>query len=205
MRKINSTSDIQFSKSSDGLVPVVIQNAKTFQVLMLGYMNKEAYEVTIASGEVTFYSRSKNRLWKKGETSGNVLKLLHASIDCDQDALLMLVDPVGPTCHTGDTSCWGNESKESLPFLNYLETIIDSRLSSSSQDSYTKQIVSKGISKVAQKVGEEAVETVIEAVKGDIPLQMQECADLLFHILVLLKAQDLELDNVLEVLRERHK
>jgi phosphoribosyl-ATP pyrophosphohydrolase/phosphoribosyl-AMP cyclohydrolase len=198
---------IDFSKGN-GLVPVIVQDASTQKVLMLGYMNKEAFEVTNKTRKVTFYSRSKERLWTKGEESGNFLHLVSIKNDCDEDALLVQVNPVGPVCHKGTGNCWGEENEtgeSSLSFINQLEQTIESRKNSDSQKSYVKSLLESGINKVAQKVGEEAVEVVIEAKDDNEELFLNESADLLFHYLVLLQAKGYKLNNVVDVLKERVK
>lgn len=192
-----------------GLVPAVIQDADTNQVLMLGYMNQESLEKTKSSGLVTFYSRSKNRLWTKGETSGNTLQLVSLAEDCDNDALLVRVKPNGPTCHTGDTSCFGEDAHSrriaAIQFIAKLEEVIQARKANPTEASYTNFLFDKGINKIAQKVGEEAVETVIDAVAGKHDTMKGEAADLLYHLLVLLAATGMELADVVAVLQERHK
>ncbi|OPZ31222.1 MAG: Phosphoribosyl-ATP pyrophosphatase [Bacteroidetes bacterium ADurb.BinA174] len=193
---------INFEKSA-GLVPVVIQNANTLQVLMLGYMNEEALEKTRAEGKVTFFSRSKNRLWTKGETSGNYLIVSEILEDCDNDTLLIKVFPQGPTCHTGSTSCFAEETARG--FLYELEKVIEQRIAEKSENSYTSKLFSRGVNKVAQKVGEEAVELVIEAKDNDIDLFKNEAADLLYHFLILLKTKELKLEDIEQVLKGRHK
>jgi len=193
---------INFEKSA-GLVPVVIQNANTLQVLMLGYMNEEALEKTRAEGKVTFFSRSKNRLWTKGETSGNYLIVSEILEDCDNDTLLIKVFPQGPTCHTGTTSCFAEETARG--FLYELEKVIEQRIAEKSENSYTSKLFSRGVNKVAQKVGEEAVELVIEAKDNDIDLFKNEAADLLYHFLILLKTKELKLEDIEQVLKGRHK
>ena len=198
---------IDFSKG-DGLVPAIIQDATTQKVLMLGYMNKEAFEVTNKTGKVTFFSRSKNRLWTKGEESGNYLHLVSIQNDCDKDTLLVQVNPEGPTCHTGTGNCWGEENKSAhnaIAFINELESIIESRKSADSKKSYVKSLFESGINKVAQKVGEEAVEVVIEAKDDNEELFLNESADLLFHYLVLLQAKGYKLEDVVKVLKGRVK
>lgn len=193
---------INFEKSA-GLVPVIIQNSNTLQVLMLGYMNEEALEKTRAEGKVTFFSRSKNRLWTKGETSGNYLIVSEILEDCDNDTLLIKVFPQGPTCHTGSTSCFAEETARG--FLYELEKVIEQRIAEKSENSYTSKLFSRGVNKVAQKVGEEAVELVIEAKDNDIDLFKNEAADLLYHFLILLKTKELKLEDIEQVLKERHK
>jgi len=194
--------NIDFQKN-EGLVPVVIQHASTLQVLMLGYMNEEALEKTRAEGKVTFFSRSKQRLWTKGETSGNYLTVQEIQVDCDNDTLLIKVYPQGPTCHTGSTSCFQEETAKG--FLYELEKIIEQRITENPEGSYTSRLFSRGVNKVAQKVGEEAVELVIEAKDDNIDLFKNEAADLLYHYLILLKTKDLKLEDIEAVLKERHK
>jgi len=192
-----------------GLVPAVIQDDQTNQVLMLGYMNQEALEKTQQEGLVTFFSRSKNRLWTKGETSGNTLEVVSITQDCDNDSLLIKVKPNGPTCHTGNTSCFGEEASakrtKAIQFIAQLEEIIQQRKSKPAEGSYTNFLLEKGVNKIAQKVGEEAVETVIDAVAGKLDTMKGEAADLLYHLLVLLAATGLELADVVAVLQERHQ
>ena len=195
--------NIDFAKSADGLVPAIIQDFNTHKVLMLGYMNQEALDKTMASGRVTFFSRSKNRLWTKGEESGNFLDLKSVSIDCDNDTLLIKVIPVGPVCHTGADTCW-SERNHSDDFLSYLEEIIRLRRKSSDQTSYVRSLFEKGINKVSQKVGEEAVELVIESKDNNPELFVNEAADLLFHYLILLNIKGHTLQEVIDVLHKRH-
>ncbi len=200
-------STVNFSKT-DGLAAAIIQDATTRQVLMLGYMNAESLNKTLAEGHVTFFSRSKNRLWTKGETSGNFLKLVSIKSDCDGDALLIRAEPIGPTCHTGAATCWQEENDlQGTDFLLHLQNIIQKRKAEdpSVSKSYTNSLFQKGINKIAQKVGEEAVELVIEAKDNDRDLFLGEAADLMFHYLVLLAAKDFTLEDVLAVLRKRHK
>ncbi|MEY4628490.1 MAG: hypothetical protein RLZZ595_816 [Bacteroidota bacterium] len=196
--------NIAFDKFSDGLVPAVIQDKRTSKVLMLGYMNKEAFEQTCASGKITFFSRSKSRLWTKGEESGNFLMLDSYALDCDNDALLFKVNPVGPVCHTGSDTCW-NETNENESFLGYLENVINERKESQDDTSYVKSLFEKGINKIAQKVGEEAVELVIEAKDNDKDKFLNEAADLMFHYLLLLNSKGFKLDEVIDILKKRHK
>lgn len=193
---------IDFSKGN-GLVPVVIQDNNTLQVLMVGYMNEEALMKTARDKRVTFFSRSKNRLWTKGETSGNFLNVVEILSDCDSDSILIKVDPAGPACHTGSTSCFGEETPKG--FINKLEQIINQRIEENAPDSYTNKLFKRGINKVAQKVGEEAVELIIEAKDNNIDLFKNEAADLLYHLLILLKAKGVRLQNVEEVLQKRHQ
>src|SRR6201999_2498624 len=196
---------INFQKSPDGLVPAVVQDADTFKVLMLGYMNVEALEQTQKDGKVTFFSRSKGRLWTKGEESGNFLLVKHIAVDCDQDTLLIKAEPLGPVCHTGADTCW-DEKNHREDFLVCLEEIIEQRRRAGNpESSYVAKLFGRGINKIAQKVGEEAVELVIEAKDHDDTLFLSEAADLLFHYLILLNAKGYNLQDVTKVLRERHK
>lgn len=194
---------IDFEKYTDGLVPAVIQDFKTNKVLMLGFMNEESLRVTEELGKVTFYSRSKKRLWTKGEESGNFLLLKQILVDCDNDSLLIKAEPVGPVCHTGADTCW-DEVNRSDNFLLYLQEIINLRKQASPDQSYVARLLSKGINKVAQKVGEEAVELVIEAKDNNEELFLNEAADLLFHYLLLINAKGYKLQDVTEVLQQRH-
>ncbi len=196
-------NNIDFEKG-DGIIPAIIQDANTSKVLMLGYMNKESYERTIESRLVTFWSRSKNRIWQKGEESGNVLNLVDISLDCDADTLLVQVLPSGSTCHTGTDTCWGFDNKPNTLFLDELETIIKDRKDNPSDNSYTSSLFSKGINKVAQKVGEEAVELVIEAKDDDKDLFLNEAADLMYHYLILLVAKGFGINDVIDVLAVRN-
>lgn len=190
----------------NGLVPAIIQDANTKNVLMLGYMNEEAYKKTLETKQVTFFSRSKNRLWTKGEESGNFLNLVDIKNDCDNDTLLIQVNPVGPTCHTGTDTCWGESNVEIYGFISQLEKVIESRRESAdSETSYVASLFKKGINKIAQKVGEEAVETVIEAMDTNDELFLYESADLLFHYLILLQAKGYKLQDIVEELKGRHK
>lgn len=191
---------IDFNKG-DGLVPVIIQHNLTLQVLMLGYMNKEAVDKTIAEGRVTFFSRSKNRLWTKGEESGNYLTVKDFVVDCDSDTLLIKAIPSGPTCHTGSTSCFNEET--ATGFVYELENTIHERIDSDDKNSYTNQLFKSGINKVAQKVGEEAIELVIEAKDNHAGLFKNEAADLLYHYLILLKAKGISLSEIEAVLKSR--
>ena len=192
-----------FNKFRDKLVPVIVQDASTKIVLMLGYMNEEAFEQTLINKKIIFYSRSKQRLWTKGETSGNFLFVKDILIDCDNDCLLIKANPVGPVCHTGAHTCF-NEINEAN-FLNHLEKIIESRKETKQQGSYVNSLFEKGINKIAQKVGEEAVEVVIEAKDNNDDLFKNEAADLLFHYLILLNAKGMSLSEIEEVLKVRHK
>lgn len=192
--------NINFTKGN-GLVPVIVQQAQTLQVLMLGYMNEEAFEQTQKSGFVTFYSRSKQGIWQKGEESGNRLEVLDISIDCDADTILIKANPLGPTCHTGTTSCFAEETAKG--FLYELESVISTKIDSKDTNSYTNTLFQRGINKVAQKVGEEAVELVIEAKDDNIDLFKNEAADLLYHFLILLKAKGVKLEEIEDVLMKR--
>ena len=194
-------TNIDFKKGN-GLVPAIIQDNNTLQVLMAGYMNEEAYNKTVSEGRVTFYSRSKKRLWTKGETSGNYLIVNNITTDCDNDALLIKVSPAGPVCHTGSKSCFGPELSKG--FIYQLENIISRRIDGNAEASYTNQLYRKGINKVAQKVGEEAIELVIEAKDDNTELFKNEAADLLYHFLILLKTRNVAFEDIEEVLRERH-
>lgn len=197
--------NIDFNKNSDGLVPAIIQDFVTRQVLMLGYMNKEAYEKTVETGKATFFSRTKNRLWTKGEESGNFLNIISIKNDCDNDTLLIKVKPVGPTCHKGTDTCWDETNEQSFGFLSELESIITSRrVNANSEKSYVASLFEKGINKIAQKVGEEAVEIVIEAKDDNEELFLNEGADLLFHYLILLQAKGHTLKDIVKVLEGRH-
>ncbi|WP_128547276.1 bifunctional phosphoribosyl-AMP cyclohydrolase/phosphoribosyl-ATP diphosphatase HisIE [Larkinella soli] len=195
---------IDFTKSPDGLVPAVIQDAETGRVLMLGYMNAEAYEKTGREGIVTFFSRSKQRLWTKGETSGNFLHVRQMMVDCDGDTLLIKVNPAGPTCHTGADTCFNEVNRGRGLFLNYLQNIIRDRKQNPTEASYTAKLFARGVNKIAQKVGEEAVELVIEAKDNNDELFKGEAADLMFHYLVLLEQKNIDLDDIIAVLQERH-
>jgi phosphoribosyl-ATP pyrophosphohydrolase/phosphoribosyl-AMP cyclohydrolase len=187
--------------SNDELIPAIIQHARTLQVLMLGYMNEESYRKTREIGKVTFYSRSKGRLWTKGETSGNFLYLDEIRVDCDDDTLLIKAIPAGPTCHTGSTSCFQEETAKG--FIYDLESTINERIENNRENSYTNRLYRRGINKVAQKVGEEAVELIIEAKDDDAKLFKNEAADLFYHLLVLLKAKESSFEEIEETLKER--
>jgi phosphoribosyl-ATP pyrophosphohydrolase/phosphoribosyl-AMP cyclohydrolase len=195
-------TQVDFTKGN-GLVPVVIQDNSTLQVLMLGYMNKEAFEKTSLEKRVTFFSRSKNRLWTKGETSGNFLDVEEILTDCDNDSILIKVTPAGPVCHTGTTTCFAEETAKG--FIYKLQQVISGRIDNNVSDSYTNKIFLKGINKMAQKVGEEAVELIIEAKDDNIELFKNEAADLLYHLLILLKGKDIRLEQIEEVLKKRHE
>jgi phosphoribosyl-ATP pyrophosphohydrolase/phosphoribosyl-AMP cyclohydrolase len=200
-----NTLEVNFGKSADGLVPAIVQDVSTEKVLMLGYMNREALDRTQEGGKVVFFSRSKSRLWTKGEESGNFLLVKHISVDCDQDTLLIKAEPLGPVCHTGADTCW-DEKNHREDFLACLEEIIDQRRQGGDvEKSYVARLFGKGLNKIAQKVGEEAIELVIEAKDHDDKLFLNEAADLLFHYLILLNAKGYNLQDVTEVLRDRHK
>ena len=193
-------------KSAHGLIPAIIQDSETKNVLMLGYMNEESLQKTIETGKVTFFSRSKQRLWTKGEESGNFLNLVSIKNDCDGDTLLIQAKPVGPTCHTGADTCWQEPNSQSFGFISNLEkTIKTRRENADSEKSYVASLFEKGINKIAQKVGEEAVEVVIEAKDDNDHLFLDESADLLFHYLILLQAKGFELNDVVNVLKARQK
>ncbi|MFD2914032.1 bifunctional phosphoribosyl-AMP cyclohydrolase/phosphoribosyl-ATP diphosphatase HisIE [Psychroserpens luteus] len=195
--------NIDYAKNN-GLVPAIIQDATTNKVLMLGYMNEEAVKKTVETNLVTFFSRTKQRLWTKGEESGNVLNLVGIKLDCDSDTLLVKVNPKGPTCHKGSDTCWNEDNTQSFGFLSELESVIDDRKNNATEEtSYVASLFAKGINKIAQKVGEEAVEVVIEAKDNDDTLFLDESADLLFHYLILLQAKGFKLSNVVDVLIKR--
>lgn len=196
---------MEIKYNSEGLIPAIIQDAETKTVLMLGYMNTEALEQTKATKKVTFYSRSKQRLWMKGEESGNILNLVSIKNDCDLDTLLIKVNPQGPTCHKGTDTCWEENNSLTFGFLSELESVIQDRKDNASEDdSYVASLFKKGINKIAQKVGEEAVEVVIEAKDNNEQLFLDESADLLFHYLILLQAKGYKLNDIVDVLKSRH-
>jgi phosphoribosyl-ATP pyrophosphohydrolase/phosphoribosyl-AMP cyclohydrolase len=198
--------NINFTKYTDGLVPAIVQDASTKNVLMLGFMNQAAVDATISLQKVTFFSRSKNRLWTKGEESGHHLNYLSMALDCDQDTLLIQANPDGPVCHTGKDTCWGIDNKfESHDFLIQLEQVIEQRKTADPDSSYVASLFSKGINKIAQKVGEEAVELVIEAKDQNNELFLEESADLLFHYLMLLQAKGYKIADVVKILKMRQK
>ncbi len=190
-----------------GLLPAIVQHARTGQVLMLAFMNQEALRLTLSTGRVVFFSRSRKQLWTKGETSGNYLNVVDASVDCDADSILVLADPLGPACHNGTESCFASAAStdaQSLSFLRVLETTIASRMAEKPEGSYTARLVSEGPARIAQKVGEEGVETALAAVTRDDAGLLSECADLVYHLVVLLKSRDLALDDLVAELRSRH-
>ena len=194
-----------FNKNNNGLLPAIVQDEQTLKVLMLGYMNQEALERTQSSGKVTFFSRSKQRLWTKGETSGNFLKLVSIMIDCDQDAILIKAFPIGPTCHLGNDTCWGEVNTSGLSLVRELEAVIEDRKKNPLEKSYISSLFDKGIHKIAQKVGEESFEMIIEAIANNEQLFMEESADLFFHYLVLLKSKGKSLEDVLLILKDRKR
>ncbi len=195
--------ELDFTKLN-GLVPAVVQDAQTDKVLMVAFMNKAALEKTIVSGQVTFYSRTKSRLWTKGETSGNYLDVVSRHPDCDRDTLLIKVNPKGPVCHTGADTCFNEINEDPVKFITYLERIISERKDQSAERSYTASLFKKGINKIAQKVGEEAVELVIESKDDNPELFVGEAADLLFHYLILLEAKEIPFKKIIEELKNRH-
>ena len=195
---------LDFNKMN-GLVPAIIQDAETAKVLMLGYMNQEAYDKTIKTGLVTFYSRTRQRLWTKGEESGNFLDVVSIKEDCDQDTLLIQVHPRGPVCHTGTDTCWGEVNSEPVLFLKELQQFIQKRHEEMPEGSYTTSLFQSGINKMAQKVGEEAVETIIEATNGTNERLIYEGSDLLYHVIVMLTAKGLSIEDLARELEERHK
>lgn len=194
---------LDFDKMN-GLVPAIIQDAATAKVLMLGFMNKEAYDKTVETGKVTFFSRTKNRLWTKGEESGNFLNVVSMKADCDEDTLLIKVRPVGPVCHTGTDTCWGEKNEEPVLFLKELQDFIDKRHAEMPEGSYTTSLFQSGINKIAQKVGEEAVETVIEACNGTNDRLLYEGSDLLYHLIVLLTSKGYRIEDLAQELIQRH-
>ena len=195
--------EIDFDKM-DGLVPAVIQDAETKNVLMLGFMNKEAYEKTMETGKVTFFSRTKNRLWTKGEESGNFLHVVSVKADCDNDTLLIMVHPEGPVCHKGTDTCWGDKNEQDIMFLKELQDFIDRRRQEMPEKSYTTSLFNSGVNKMAQKVGEEAVETILEACNGTDERLIYEGADLLYHLIVLLTYKGYRIEDLARELKERH-
>ncbi|WP_291275074.1 bifunctional phosphoribosyl-AMP cyclohydrolase/phosphoribosyl-ATP diphosphatase HisIE [Flavobacterium sp.] len=198
--------NIDFTKNTEGLIPAIIQDVETKNVLMLGYMNQEAINRTLETNKVTFLSRTKNRLWTKGEESGHFLNVVSLALDCDQDTLLIQVKPVGPTCHKGSDTCWNENNSQTYGFITKLEnTIRERKEKATSETSYVASLFEKGINKIAQKVGEEAVEVVIEAKDSNDELFLSESADLLFHYLILLQAKGYGLNDVIHVLKNREK
>ena len=196
-------TELDFNKMN-GLIPAIIQDSYTQKILMLGFMNKEAYEKTIETGKVTFYSRSKQRLWTKGETSGNFLEVVSIKSDCDNDTLLIQAHPTGPVCHTGTDTCWGEKNEQDIMFLKELQDFIDKRHEEMPEKSYTTSLFLSGVNKMAQKVGEEAVETIIEACNGTDERLIYEGADLLYHLIVLLTSKGYRIEDLARELKERH-
>ncbi len=196
--------ELNAEKCADGLIPVIVQDERTLQVLMLGYMNKEAYEKSLEEGRVTFFSRTKQCLWTKGETSGNFLDIVSVAADCDADTLLVRVLPHGPTCHCGTTTCFGAAQEDTEGFIRLLQSVIRERHKEMPEGSYTSYLFNKGVNKIAQKVGEEAVETVIEAVDGNHERFIYEASDLVYHLLVLLEATGHSISDLEKELAKRH-
>ena len=192
-------------KKNNGLVPAIIQDAATSKVLMLGYMNEEAYQKTLETKKVTFFSRSKQRLWTKGEESGNFLNLVSVAVDCDNDTLLVKANPVGAVCHTGNDTCWNEKNNADIAFFAHLQDFIDERYRTMPEGSYTTSLFEKGINRMAQKVGEEAVETVIEAINGTNDGFLYEASDLIYHLIVLLTSKGYRLEDLAKELKKRHK
>ena len=199
------TERINWSKV-DGLVPAIIQDFRSSQVLMMGYMNQEALAKTAETGKATFFSRTKERLWTKGETSGNVLQLVNMSLDCDNDTLLVKVEPIGPTCHLGNTTCWDVDPQEEsqMVWLNQLERLLEARKNADPESSYTASLYAKGTKRISQKVGEEGVEVALAATSGDKSELVCESADLVYHLMVLLQDQGLSMNDVINKLKQRH-
>lgn len=195
--------ELDFEKMN-GLIPAIIQDNYTQKVLMLGFMNKEAYEKTMETGKVTFFSRTKNRLWTKGEESGNFLHVVSVKADCDNDTLLIMVHPEGPVCHKGTDTCWGDKNEQDIMFLKELQDFIDRRRQEMPEKSYTTSLFNSGVNKMAQKVGEEAVETILEACNGTDERLIYEGADLLYHLIVLLTYKGYRIENLARELKERH-
>lgn len=195
--------NIKYDK--EGLVPAIIQDVETQKVLMLGYMNEESYKKTLETKQVTFFSRSRQKLWTKGEESGNFLQLVSIKADCDQDALLVEVRPVGPVCHTGSDTCWNEKNEEPLLFLKQLQGVLNQRFKDMPENSYTTQLFKSGINRMAQKVGEEAVETIIEATNGKEERLLYEGSDLIYHLMVLLTSKGYGIEDLVKELQDRHK
>lgn len=196
--------ELDFEKMG-GLVPAIIQDNRTQKVLMLGFMNKEAYEKTVKTGKVTFYSRTKKRLWTKGEESGNFLNVISIHEDCDHDTLLIKAHPLGPVCHTGADTCWNEKNEADILFLSYLQDFISKRYEEMPEKSYTTSLFKEGVNRMAQKVGEEAVETVIEATNGTDDRLIYEASDLIYHLIVLLTSKGLRIEDLARELEKRHK
>ncbi len=192
-------------KKMNGLIPAIVQDTRTKTVLMLGFMNEEAYQTTVETKKVTFFSRTKQQIWTKGESSGNVLHVEKILADCDHDTLLIKANPAGPTCHTGEETCFGETNKNDIYFLQYLQNFINKRFKEKPKDSYTTSLFEEGVNRMAQKVGEEAVETVIEATNGTDDNFIYEASDLLYHLIVLLTSKGFEIEDLAQELRKRHK
>ncbi|EHH1029008.1 bifunctional phosphoribosyl-AMP cyclohydrolase/phosphoribosyl-ATP diphosphatase HisIE [Vibrio parahaemolyticus] len=205
--EVSSLSERINWEKVDGLVPAIVQDFQSSQVLMMGYMNQDALAKTGETGQVTFFSRTKERLWTKGETSGNVLQLVNISLDCDNDTLLVRVNPIGPTCHTGTTTCWDGDAQEEsqMVWLHQLEQLLAARKSADPDSSYTASLYARGTKRISQKVGEEGVEVALAATSGDKVELVCESADLIYHLLVLLQDQGLSMNDVVNKLKERHK
>ncbi|ELJ8838033.1 bifunctional phosphoribosyl-AMP cyclohydrolase/phosphoribosyl-ATP diphosphatase HisIE [Vibrio parahaemolyticus] len=205
--EVSSLSERINWEKVDGLVPAIVQDFQSSQVLMMGYMNQDALAKTAETGQVTFFSRTKERLWTKGETSGNVLQLVNISLDCDNDTLLVRVNPIGPTCHTGTTTCWDGDAQEEsqMVWLHQLEQLLAARKSADPDSSYTASLYARGTKRISQKVGEEGVEVALAATSGDKAELVCESADLIYHLLVLLQDQGLSMNDVVNKLKERHK
>ncbi|MGY6397974.1 bifunctional phosphoribosyl-AMP cyclohydrolase/phosphoribosyl-ATP diphosphatase HisIE [Vibrio parahaemolyticus] len=205
--EVSSLSERINWEKVDGLVPAIVQDFQSSQVLMMGYMNQDALAKTGETGQVTFFSRTKERLWTKGETSGNVLQLVNISLDCDNDTLLVRVNPIGPTCHTGTTTCWDGDAQEEsqMVWLHQLEQLLAARKSADPYSSYTASLYARGTKRISQKVGEEGVEVALAATSGDKAELVCESADLIYHLLVLLQDQGLSMNDVVNKLKERHK
>ncbi|EKF6807791.1 bifunctional phosphoribosyl-AMP cyclohydrolase/phosphoribosyl-ATP diphosphatase HisIE [Vibrio parahaemolyticus] len=205
--EVSSLSERINWEKVDGLVPAIVQDFQSSQVLMMGYMNQDALAKTGETGQVTFFSRTKERLWTKGETSGNVLQLVNISLDCDNDTLLVRVNPIGPTCHTGTTTCWDGDAQEDsqMVWLHQLEQLLAARKSADPDSSYTASLYARGTKRISQKVGEEGVEVALAATSGDKAELVCESADLIYHLLVLLQDQGLSMNDVVNKLKERHK
>ncbi|KGY12766.1 phosphoribosyl-ATP pyrophosphatase [Vibrio tubiashii] len=205
--EVSSLSERINWEKVDGLVPAIVQDFQSSQVLMMGYMNQDALAKTGETGQVTFFSRTKQRLWTKGETSGNVLQLKNIALDCDSDTLLVKVDPIGPTCHTGTTTCWDGDPQEEsqMVWLHQLEQLLAARKSADPDSSYTASLYARGTKRISQKVGEEGVEVALAATSGDKAELVCESADLIYHLMVLLQDQGLSMNDVVNKLKERHK
>ncbi|MDF9830298.1 bifunctional phosphoribosyl-AMP cyclohydrolase/phosphoribosyl-ATP diphosphatase HisIE [Parabacteroides sp. PF5-6] len=202
--ELRTIMNLDFKKQG-GLIPAIIQDNTTSKVLMLGFMNEEAYEETVKTGKVVFYSRTKERLWMKGETSGNTLEVVSIKADCDNDTLLIKANPAGPVCHTGDDTCFGEKNEEEVMFFKHLQNFIEVRRQEMPEGSYTTSLFLKGVNRMAQKVGEEAVETVIEATNGTDDKLIYEASDMLYHLIVLLTSKGLRIEDLARELKKRHK